>query len=66
MENINKFIKVAQDYGVPHDQLFRTVDLFEKKNIPEVTAGIINFARAVCSDPKFTGPQLEKWVFANN
>jgi len=66
MENINKFIKVAQDYGVPHDQLFRTVDLFEKKNIPEVTAGIINFARAVCNDPNFGGPQLEKWVFANN
>jgi len=66
MENINKFIKAAQDYGVPHDQLFRTVDLFEKKNIPDVTAGIINVARQVANDSNFTGPQLDKWVFANN
>ncbi|CAG2122905.1 unnamed protein product, partial [Medioppia subpectinata] len=29
MENINKFIKAAQDFGVAHDQLFRTVDLYE-------------------------------------
>lgn len=65
MENINKFIKVAQDIGVPHDQLFRTVDLFEKKNIPEVTAGLIAIARTICNDPAFT-PQLDKWVFANN
>lgn len=66
MENINKFIKAAQEYGVSHDQLFRTVDLFEKKNIPEVTAGIINLARVACSDENYKGPQLEKWVFANN
>lgn len=65
MENINKFLKAAQDFGVAHDQLFRTVDLFEKKNIPEVTAGIINVARVACANPDFT-PQLDKWVFANN
>ena len=64
MENINKFIKVAQEYGVPHDQLFRTVDLFEKKNIPEVTAGIIAFARVVSNDTNYKGPQIDKWVFA--
>ncbi|KAI7697845.1 Muscle-specific protein 20, partial [Sarcoptes scabiei] len=58
--------KAAQEYGVSHDQLFRTVDLFEKKNIPEVTAGIINLARVACSDENYKGPQLEKWVFANN
>jgi len=66
MENINKFIKAAQDYGVPHDQLFRTVDLYEKKNIPEVTGGIIALARVVSTKPDWTGPQIDKWVFANN
>ncbi|XP_027201800.1 muscle-specific protein 20-like [Dermatophagoides pteronyssinus] len=66
MENINKFLKAAQDYGVPHDQLFRTVDLFERKNIPEVTAGIISLARVACNNPDYKGTQLEKWVFANN
>ncbi|KAH7642435.1 muscular protein 20-like protein [Dermatophagoides farinae] len=64
---IDKFASgAAQDYGVPHDQLFRTVDLFEKKNIPEVTAGIINLARVACNKPDYKGTQLEKWVFANN
>jgi hypothetical protein len=66
MENINKFIKAAQDIGVPHDQLFRTVDLYEKKNIPEVTGGLIAVARTVCTNPDFKGPQIDKWVFANN
>jgi type I site-specific restriction endonuclease len=66
MENINKFIKAAQDIGVPHDQLFRTVDLYEKKNIPEVTGGLIAVARTVCTNPDYKGPQIDKWVFANN
>ncbi|KAH9424516.1 hypothetical protein DERP_004701 [Dermatophagoides pteronyssinus] len=64
MENINKFLKAAQDYGVPHDQLFRTVDLFERKNIPEVTAGIISLARVACNNPDYKGTQLEKWINA--
>lgn len=64
MENINKFLKAAQDYGVPHDKLFRTIDLFEKKNIPEVTGGIIALARQVQQDANWKGAQLEKWVMS--
>lgn len=66
MENINKFLKAAQDYGVSHDNLFRTVDLFEKKNIPEVTAGLIALARVASLKDDYQGPQPEKWIFANN
>jgi len=66
MENINKFLKACQDYGVPHDQLFPTVALYEKKNIPEVTGGIIALARAVSVNADWKGPQVDKWVFANN
>ncbi len=66
MENIDKFLKACQDYGVPHDKLFPTVALFEKKNIPEVTGGIIALARQVQSHPEWAGPQVDKWVFANN
>jgi len=66
MENINKFIAAAQKYGVDHTQLFRTVDLFEKKNVPEVTGGIIALARAVAKHEEWKGPQMEKWVFAQN
>jgi len=66
MENINNFIKAAQDYGVAHDMLFRTVDLYEKKNIPEVTGGLIAVARKASTDTNYTGPQIDKWVFANN
>lgn len=64
MENINKFLKAAQEYGVPHDKLFRTIDLFEKKNIPEVTGALIELARHVQKDANWKGPQLEKWVIS--
>ena len=66
MENINNFLKAAQDYGVAHDALFRTVDLYEKKNIPDVTNGLIAVGRVAATKPDWTGPQLDKWVFANN
>lgn len=66
MENINNFLKAAQNYGVAHDALFRTVDLYEKKNVPDVTNGIIALGRVASNSPSWKGPQLEKWVFANN
>lgn len=66
MENIDKFLKACQEYGVPHDKLFPTVALFEKKNVAEVTGGLIALARAVQNHPEWAGPQVDKWVFANN
>lgn len=46
-ENISKFLKAAQSYGVSEDDLFQTVDLTEKRNIPMVTATLVAVGRAV-------------------
>jgi hypothetical protein len=38
--NIELFNKAARAYGVSDNELFQTVDLFEKKNIAQVTSAI--------------------------
>jgi len=47
MENIDVFMKAAKKYGVPEIDLFQTVDLWEKRNIPQVTQCIMALGRAV-------------------
>ena len=39
----------ARAYGLPDSELFQTVDLFEKRNIPQVTQCIHALGRFVCS-----------------
>jgi hypothetical protein len=47
--NIELFQKAARAYGVSDNELFQTVDLFEKKNIPQVTLAIHALGRFVSS-----------------
>lgn len=47
MENINNFQKALKGYGVPDIDVFQTVDLFEKKDISQVTNTIFAIGRAV-------------------
>lgn len=47
MQNIERFNKAANAYGVPVRELFQTVDLWEKKNIPAVTLCLHALGRAV-------------------
>lgn len=47
MENINKFQKAIKDYGVPDIDCFQTVDLYERRNIPQVTQCIMALGRTV-------------------
>ena len=47
MENISKFLQAAEDYGVAKMDLFQTVDLYEKMNMPQVVLTIHAFARKV-------------------
>jgi hypothetical protein len=56
-ENIAAFFTAARSYGVPDNELFQTVDLFEKKNIPQVTLAIFALARYAQKNG-FTGPTL--------
>ena len=37
MENIQSFLAAARSYGVPAEELFQTADLFERRNIPQVS-----------------------------
>ena len=45
MENINAVQKGMKKFGVPPEDLFQTVDLFEKRNIPAVTSSIMALGR---------------------
>uniref|UniRef100_U5EWN7 Calponin n=1 Tax=Corethrella appendiculata TaxID=1370023 RepID=U5EWN7_9DIPT len=58
MENINLFQQAIKAYGVPDLDVFQTVDLFEKKDIAQVTSTIFALGRATYKHPEFTGPFL--------
>lgn len=47
MENINNFQKALKEYGVPDQDVFQTVDLWEKKDISQVTNTLFALGRAV-------------------
>lgn len=56
-ENVNAFCNAARKYGVPDSELFQTVDLFEQKNIPQVTLTIHSLGRQAQAH-NFAGPAL--------
>jgi len=58
MENIQNFQKALMKYGVPEIDVFQTVDLFEKKDISNVTNTLFALGRAVWKDSTWTGPKL--------
>ncbi|OXU19878.1 hypothetical protein TSAR_011849 [Trichomalopsis sarcophagae] len=47
MENINKFQKAIQEYGVPDIDVFQTVELWEKKDIGQVITTLFALGREV-------------------
>jgi hypothetical protein len=58
MENINMFQKALKDYGVPDLDVFQTVDLWEQKDIAQVTSTIFALGRATYKHPEWQGPWL--------
>ncbi|EDW47700.1 GM21458, partial [Drosophila sechellia] len=58
MENINNFQKALKEYGVPDIDVFQTVDLYEKKDIANVTNTIFALGRATYRHADFKGPFL--------
>ncbi|XP_014260543.1 muscle-specific protein 20 [Cimex lectularius] len=58
MENINNFLKALGAYGVADLDLFQTVDLWEKKDIGQVTMTLFSLGRATYKHPEWTGPYL--------
>ncbi|CAG2068508.1 unnamed protein product, partial [Timema podura] len=45
MENIQRFQAAIKKYGVPEEEIFQTADLFEKRNIVQVTLCIYSLGR---------------------
>ncbi|KAH8358925.1 hypothetical protein KR093_003354 [Drosophila rubida] len=58
MENIQRFQAAVKKYGVPEEEIFQTADLFERRNIPQVTLSLYALGRITQKHPEFTGPSL--------
>jgi len=58
MENVQSFLNAAKKYGVPDEEVFQTPDLFEARNIPQVSLCIFSLGRATQNHPEYTGPSL--------
>ncbi|KAI5702737.1 muscle-specific protein 20 [Diaphorina citri] len=58
MENINNFQKAIKDYGVADIDVFQTVDLYEKKDIAQVTNTIYALGRETYRHSEWKGPYL--------
>ncbi|RZF33243.1 hypothetical protein LSTR_LSTR013004 [Laodelphax striatellus] len=58
MDNIGQFQKACVNYGVPDVDLFQTVDLWERKNIFNVTKTLFALGRTTYKHPEWKGPFL--------
>ncbi|XP_034488170.1 myophilin [Drosophila innubila] len=58
MENIQRFQAAVKKYGVPEEEIFQTADLFERRNIPQVTLSLYALGRITQKHPEYTGPTL--------
>lgn len=65
MENISFYLKACELIGVPHDEIFQTVDLFEAKDPYQVVVTMISFSRRANENNKIAfadvlGPKKAK------
>ncbi|XP_033217656.1 muscle-specific protein 20-like [Belonocnema kinseyi] len=58
MENINVFQKALKEYGVDDIDVFQTVDLYDKKDISQVTTTLFSLGRQTYRHPEWKGPYL--------
>ncbi|XP_019646992.1 PREDICTED: myophilin-like [Branchiostoma belcheri] len=66
MENIGNFLTAVQGYGVPASDLFQTVDLYERRNIPAVTQCFFAMGRVAQTKPGYDGPIIGPRQAARN
>lgn len=52
MENINNFLQVAKEFGVPDQETFQTVDLWERQNLNSVVICLQSMGRKVSNQLK--------------
>jgi len=53
MENIQRFQAAVKKYGVPEEEIFQTADLFERRNIPQVTLSLYALGRIVSLEHQY-------------
>ncbi|XP_071529442.1 muscle-specific protein 20 isoform X1 [Panulirus ornatus] len=58
MENIQRFQEAIKKYGVPHEEIFQTADLYERRNIPQVVLCLFSLGRITQKHPEYEGPAL--------
>ena len=58
MENIERFQKAVKAYGLPQEEIFQTADLFERRNIAQVTLSLYALGRLTQKHPEYNGPSL--------
>ncbi|XP_022702454.1 muscle-specific protein 20-like isoform X2 [Varroa jacobsoni] len=58
MENLTKFTEACKRFGVDEMDVFQSVDLWERRNIPQVSQCILALGRACYLHPEYTGPCL--------
>uniref|UniRef100_A0A6B2E5L3 Putative calponin/transgelin n=1 Tax=Phlebotomus kandelakii TaxID=1109342 RepID=A0A6B2E5L3_9DIPT len=58
MENIQRFQAAIKKYGVPEEEIFQTADLFERRNVPQVTLCLYSLGRITQLHPEYNGPAL--------
>ncbi|CAB3228299.1 unnamed protein product [Arctia plantaginis] len=58
MENITNFQGAIKAYGVPDIDVFQTVDLWEKKDIAQVTNTLFALGRETYRHSEWSGPYL--------
>lgn len=56
--NSFRFQAAIKKYGVPEEEIFQTADLFERRNIAQVTLCLHSLGRLTQKHPEFTGPAL--------
>lgn len=58
MENHAAFQKGMKKFGVPDDEIFQTVDLFEARNIKQVVMSLGALGRIASNKPDYNGPKM--------
>lgn len=58
MENIQAFLSAIKKYGVSDEEVFQTPDLFEARNLSQVTLCLYALARTTQKHAEFTGPKM--------
>lgn len=63
MENVQAFQAAIKKYGVPQEEIFQTADLFERRNIAQVTLCLYSLGRIVSDAHGINLNQICAWLY---